>query len=328
MVIAVLGALAAVGCPVRVTGLVAAAENAVGGDAMRPGDVVRHYGGRTSEVTNTDAEGRLVLADALAYAVDKLEPDGARRRRHPDRRDEGGARPAGRRLLRQRRGARRRGPRRRGGRRGSRCGGSRWTRTTRRSSTPRSPTPTTQRAVRARSPLRCSSSTSSATCRGPTWTSPRSATRPTTASSGATGPTGFGARALLALARPATTRWRGSGERPDRPLVARRRPRGGRGRARVVRRGHVARPVHRHGRAAVQDLAAAAGGVVRGLLRLRRPTRRARTFQETFTEAAAESPGSQIVGSAPVLIEDVRHRRGRRGRDGLRGGRSLLSRGY
>jgi leucyl aminopeptidase len=57
-----------------VTGLVAAAENAIGGNALRPGDVVRHYGGRTTEVTNTDDEGRLVLADALAYAVDKLDP--------------------------------------------------------------------------------------------------------------------------------------------------------------------------------------------------------------------------------------------------------------
>ncbi|MFC4785425.1 leucyl aminopeptidase family protein [Nocardioides sp. MAHUQ-72] len=74
VVIAVMGALEAVGCPVRVVGLVAAAENAVSGNALRPGDVIRHYGGRTSEVTNTDAEGRLVLADALAYAVDKLEP--------------------------------------------------------------------------------------------------------------------------------------------------------------------------------------------------------------------------------------------------------------
>ncbi len=75
VVISVLGALAAVGCPVRVTGLVAAAENAVGADSVRPGDVVHHYGGRTSEVNNTDAEGRLVLADALAYAVDQLKPD-------------------------------------------------------------------------------------------------------------------------------------------------------------------------------------------------------------------------------------------------------------
>jgi leucyl aminopeptidase len=60
---------------VRVTGLVAAAENAVDGNALRPGDVLRHYGGRTSEVTNTDAEGRLVLADGLAYAVAELDPD-------------------------------------------------------------------------------------------------------------------------------------------------------------------------------------------------------------------------------------------------------------
>ena len=42
---------------------------------MRPGDVIRHYGGRTSEVLNTDAEGRLVLADALAYADARLAPD-------------------------------------------------------------------------------------------------------------------------------------------------------------------------------------------------------------------------------------------------------------
>jgi leucyl aminopeptidase len=74
---AVLSAMAALGdvdCPVRVTGLVPAAENAVSGDALRPGDVVRHRGGRTSEVTNTDAEGRLVLADAIAYAVEELDP--------------------------------------------------------------------------------------------------------------------------------------------------------------------------------------------------------------------------------------------------------------
>ena len=74
VVIATMAALAAVGCPVRVVGLVAAAENAVSGNALRPGDVIRHYGGRTSEVTNTDAEGRLVLADALAYAVAELKP--------------------------------------------------------------------------------------------------------------------------------------------------------------------------------------------------------------------------------------------------------------
>jgi len=66
---------AALQLPVRVTALTPLAENMVGGDAYRPGDVVRHYGGMTTEVLNTDAEGRLVLADALAYAVRRLRPD-------------------------------------------------------------------------------------------------------------------------------------------------------------------------------------------------------------------------------------------------------------
>jgi leucyl aminopeptidase len=74
VVIATMAALAAVGCPVPVVGLVAAAENSISGGSVRPGDVVRHWGGRTTEVTNTDAEGRLVLADALAYAVAELDP--------------------------------------------------------------------------------------------------------------------------------------------------------------------------------------------------------------------------------------------------------------
>jgi leucyl aminopeptidase len=73
-VIATMAALRDVDCPVRVVGLVPAAENAVSGSAMRPGDVVTHFGGRTSEVNNTDAEGRLVLADAMAYAVSEVEP--------------------------------------------------------------------------------------------------------------------------------------------------------------------------------------------------------------------------------------------------------------
>jgi leucyl aminopeptidase len=74
-VIAVMSALAALGVRVRVTGLVAAAENMPSGSAMRPGDVISAYGGRTVEVLNTDAEGRLVLADLLAYADATLSPD-------------------------------------------------------------------------------------------------------------------------------------------------------------------------------------------------------------------------------------------------------------
>ncbi|WP_433477400.1 leucyl aminopeptidase [Spirillospora sp. CA-142024] len=74
-VIAVMSALRGLGVRARVTGLVAAAENMPSGSAMRPGDVITHFGGTTSEVLNTDAEGRLVLADALAYADAELDPD-------------------------------------------------------------------------------------------------------------------------------------------------------------------------------------------------------------------------------------------------------------
>jgi leucyl aminopeptidase len=74
VVAATLGA-AALGLPVRVTTLAPLAENMVSGSAFRPGDIIRHYGGLTSESTNSDAEGRLVLADAMAYAVRELKPD-------------------------------------------------------------------------------------------------------------------------------------------------------------------------------------------------------------------------------------------------------------
>ncbi|MDT8909428.1 leucyl aminopeptidase family protein [Amycolatopsis sp. PS_44_ISF1] len=74
-VIAAVRAIAELKLPVRVTALVPAAENHVSGSAYRPGDVVRHYGGRTTEVGNTDAEGRMVMADALAYGIDRYRPD-------------------------------------------------------------------------------------------------------------------------------------------------------------------------------------------------------------------------------------------------------------
>jgi leucyl aminopeptidase len=75
VVIATLCALAELGADIRVTGLVAAAENMPSGSAYRPGDVITQYDGRSVEVLNTDAEGRLVLADALGYAAAKLAPD-------------------------------------------------------------------------------------------------------------------------------------------------------------------------------------------------------------------------------------------------------------
>ncbi|WP_103062803.1 leucyl aminopeptidase [Actinomyces qiguomingii] len=62
-------AAARLGLPVRVTAWLALAENLPGGKAQRPGDVVATFDGTTVEITNTDAEGRLVMADALAAAV-------------------------------------------------------------------------------------------------------------------------------------------------------------------------------------------------------------------------------------------------------------------
>jgi leucyl aminopeptidase len=75
---AVLGAMSVLSrleIPVKVTALIPLAENMPSGSSMRPSDVITHYGGITSEVLNTDAEGRLVLADALAYATAELSPD-------------------------------------------------------------------------------------------------------------------------------------------------------------------------------------------------------------------------------------------------------------
>ena len=60
---------------VKITALLMCAENALSGTAQRPSDVIKHYGGTTVEVINTDAEGRLVLADGLAYADEELDPD-------------------------------------------------------------------------------------------------------------------------------------------------------------------------------------------------------------------------------------------------------------
>ena len=68
---AVLGAMRIIGelkPKINVLGIIAAAENMPGGGAQKPGDVVKAFNGKTIEVLNTDAEGRLVLADAISYA--------------------------------------------------------------------------------------------------------------------------------------------------------------------------------------------------------------------------------------------------------------------
>ncbi|MGZ5400969.1 MAG: leucyl aminopeptidase [Nocardioides sp.] len=67
-------AIAELGLPIKVTTFVPMAENMVSGSATRPGDVLRMYGGKTVEVLNTDAEGRLILADALVRATE-IKPD-------------------------------------------------------------------------------------------------------------------------------------------------------------------------------------------------------------------------------------------------------------
>ncbi len=74
-VLGIVRAAAALKLPPRVIGVLACAENLPGGSAYRPGDVIRTFNGKTIEVLNTDAEGRVVLSDALGYVVDKYHPD-------------------------------------------------------------------------------------------------------------------------------------------------------------------------------------------------------------------------------------------------------------
>ena len=74
-VVGALRAAALLNLPAHVVGVIAAAENMPSGTAYRPGDIVRSRAGKTIEVTNTDAEGRVVLADALDYAVKRFDPE-------------------------------------------------------------------------------------------------------------------------------------------------------------------------------------------------------------------------------------------------------------
>ena len=67
-VIGTFQAVAELKLPIHLVGLIPSVENMPSGTAMKPGDIIRHYNGKTSEVDNTDAEGRLILADALSYA--------------------------------------------------------------------------------------------------------------------------------------------------------------------------------------------------------------------------------------------------------------------
>ena len=75
---AVLGAMeltARLKLPIHLIGIVPSTENMVDGNATKPGDVIGSYAGKTIEVIDTDAEGRLILADGLAYMVKNFKPD-------------------------------------------------------------------------------------------------------------------------------------------------------------------------------------------------------------------------------------------------------------
>ena len=74
-VLAVMAAVAEEQPTARVVGLIPATDNMPDGGALKPGDVITHYNGLTSEIITTDAEGRLILADALAWGIETCQPD-------------------------------------------------------------------------------------------------------------------------------------------------------------------------------------------------------------------------------------------------------------
>ena len=74
VVLGIMKAVAALNLPIPVIGIVAAAENMISAEAYRPNDIIRSLSGKTIEIISTDAEGRMVLADALTYASTELKP--------------------------------------------------------------------------------------------------------------------------------------------------------------------------------------------------------------------------------------------------------------
>jgi len=73
-VLGIMEAVARMNVPINVIGIICSAENMPSGSAFRPGDIVKTYSGKTVEILNTDAEGRMVLSDGLAYAVEQYKP--------------------------------------------------------------------------------------------------------------------------------------------------------------------------------------------------------------------------------------------------------------
>lgn len=75
IVLGVINALVELKAPVNVIGVIAAAHNAIGANAFFPGDIYKSYSGKTVEICSTDAEGRLVLADAISYCTSNFKPN-------------------------------------------------------------------------------------------------------------------------------------------------------------------------------------------------------------------------------------------------------------
>jgi leucyl aminopeptidase len=74
-VIGALHSIVSLSLPIKVVAIIPTVENAVAGNALKPGDIIDSYSGKTIEIIDTDAEGRLILADALAYMTRNYQPD-------------------------------------------------------------------------------------------------------------------------------------------------------------------------------------------------------------------------------------------------------------
>ena len=73
-VLGIMKAVSELRLPINIVGIVPSVENMPGGESYRPGDIIRLYSGKTAEILNTDAEGRLILADAMAYGEKHYAP--------------------------------------------------------------------------------------------------------------------------------------------------------------------------------------------------------------------------------------------------------------
>ncbi|MFB5620046.1 MAG: M17 family metallopeptidase, partial [Nitrosopumilus sp.] len=73
-VLGIMKAVSELKLPLNVVGIIPSVENMPGGESYRPGDIIKLYSGKTAEILNTDAEGRLILADALSYGEKQYSP--------------------------------------------------------------------------------------------------------------------------------------------------------------------------------------------------------------------------------------------------------------